>query len=116
MEALSKSAKKFDELAAKEVQQDKVLPYARFSIKYEELKLKYGNWATSWPGRKTIARFVLEDIAIASFLICLWEDQQREENRFDLTSFWYDIMRMLIGYSNRRSVLTSSIGLLDSSK
>ncbi|KAJ2827574.1 tRNA(Ser) Um(44) 2'-O-methyltransferase [Coemansia erecta] len=58
----------------KHVEHDVVVGYEQYTAKYHELKAKYAlRWVEGWPEQTDPKKFVYEDIAIASWLICLWE-------------------------------------------
>ncbi|KAJ2455197.1 tRNA(Ser) Um(44) 2'-O-methyltransferase [Coemansia sp. RSA 2336] len=53
---------------------DVVVSYDRYIATYQMLKAKYAlKWVESWPEQTDPRKFVYEDISIASWLICLWE-------------------------------------------
>jgi hypothetical protein len=56
---------------------NRVIGKDEFSSVYEGLKRKYKVWIDKWPEKTDAVKFVYEDIAIATYLICLWK---REEN------------------------------------
>ncbi|KAJ1728684.1 tRNA(Ser) Um(44) 2'-O-methyltransferase [Coemansia biformis] len=58
----------------KRVLHDIVVAREPYLEKYHELKAKYAaRWVEGWPEQTDPQKFVFEDIAIASWLICLWE-------------------------------------------
>ncbi|KAJ1818717.1 tRNA(Ser) Um(44) 2'-O-methyltransferase [Coemansia sp. RSA 2599] len=62
----------------KRVIHDVVVSYDAYTSKYQELKARYAqHWVDNWPEQTDPRKFVYEDIAIASWIICLWE-QDRE--------------------------------------
>ncbi|KAJ2159494.1 tRNA(Ser) Um(44) 2'-O-methyltransferase [Coemansia sp. RSA 552] len=55
---------------------DIVVNYEAYAAKYRELKAKYAlRWVEGWPEQTDPRKFVYEDIAIASWLICLWSQE-----------------------------------------
>ncbi|KAJ1965327.1 tRNA(Ser) Um(44) 2'-O-methyltransferase [Dipsacomyces acuminosporus] len=53
---------------------DVLVGYEAYTAKYQELKAKYAaHWVENWPEQTDPRKFVYEDIAIASWIICLWE-------------------------------------------
>ncbi|KAI9474570.1 tRNA(Ser) Um(44) 2'-O-methyltransferase [Coemansia sp. RSA 990] len=53
---------------------DVVVSYDHYIAKYQMLKSKYAlKWVESWPEQTDPRKFVYEDVSIASWLICLWE-------------------------------------------
>ncbi|KAJ2502240.1 tRNA(Ser) Um(44) 2'-O-methyltransferase, partial [Coemansia sp. RSA 2052] len=62
----------------KRVALDVMVDYETYAAKYQELKAKHAAfWVDNWPEQTDPKKFVYEDIAIASWIICLW---QQEEN------------------------------------
>lgn len=58
---------------------------------YNELKKKYGvDLVKNWPECTDPQKFVYEDVAIASYLIVLWE-QEREEKKIDKKQSFLDL-------------------------
>ncbi|KAI9506811.1 hypothetical protein BX070DRAFT_175839, partial [Coemansia spiralis] len=58
----------------KRVLHDVVVDYKQYTGKYQMLKSKYAeHWVANWPERTDPKKFVYEDIAIASWIICVWE-------------------------------------------
>ncbi|KAJ1889927.1 tRNA(Ser) Um(44) 2'-O-methyltransferase [Kickxella alabastrina] len=58
----------------KRVEHDIVVSYDLYTAKYQELKAKYAlYWVENWPEQTDPRKFVYEDIAIASWIICLWQ-------------------------------------------
>ncbi|KAJ2778504.1 tRNA(Ser) Um(44) 2'-O-methyltransferase [Coemansia interrupta] len=61
----------------KRVLHDVVVGYDVYTAKYQELKAKYAlHWVENWPEQTDPRKFVYEDIAIASWIICLWQKEQ----------------------------------------
>ncbi|KAJ2491637.1 tRNA(Ser) Um(44) 2'-O-methyltransferase [Coemansia sp. RSA 2050] len=58
----------------KRVVLDVMVAYDTYMAKYQELKAKYAAfWIDNWPEQTDPRKFVIEDIAIASWIICLWQ-------------------------------------------
>ncbi|KAJ2700284.1 tRNA(Ser) Um(44) 2'-O-methyltransferase [Coemansia sp. IMI 209128] len=58
----------------KRVALDVMVAYDTYTTKYQELKAKYAAyWVDNWPEQTDPRKFVFEDIAIASWIICLWQ-------------------------------------------
>ncbi|KAJ2858834.1 tRNA(Ser) Um(44) 2'-O-methyltransferase, partial [Coemansia asiatica] len=58
----------------KRVIHDVLVGYDKYAEKYQDLKAKYAKkWVDNWPEQTDPRKFVYEDIAIASWIICLWE-------------------------------------------
>ncbi|XP_045145468.1 probable tRNA (uracil-O(2)-)-methyltransferase isoform X1 [Echinops telfairi] len=53
-----------------------LVPIARYSQVYEELKEKYRPMVKVWPEVTDPAKFVFEDVAIATYLLVLWEQER----------------------------------------
>ncbi|KAJ2320946.1 tRNA(Ser) Um(44) 2'-O-methyltransferase [Coemansia sp. Cherry 401B] len=71
----------------KRVEHDVVVGYEQYVAKYQELKAKYAlRWVEGWTEQTDPKKFVYEDIAIASWLICLWE-QDVDSNGSDRPTF-----------------------------
>ncbi|KAJ1854114.1 tRNA(Ser) Um(44) 2'-O-methyltransferase, partial [Coemansia sp. RSA 2703] len=61
----------------KRVLHDVIVGYDAYTAKYQELKAKYAlHWVENWPEQTDPRKFVYEDIAIASWIICLWQQKQ----------------------------------------
>jgi SAM-dependent methyltransferase len=56
----------------KRVEHDVIVPKKDFQELYFSLKEKYSFWIEQWPESTDPRKHIFEDIAIASFLICLW--------------------------------------------
>ncbi|XP_071791006.1 probable tRNA (uracil-O(2)-)-methyltransferase [Asterias amurensis] len=60
----------------------------RYSSLYAELKKKYGiKFVKIWPETTDPLKFVYEDVAIATYLLVLWEQEREEKNLKSLQSF-----------------------------
>ncbi|KAJ2002838.1 tRNA(Ser) Um(44) 2'-O-methyltransferase [Coemansia thaxteri] len=58
----------------KRVTLDVMVDYETYTSKYQELKARHSPyWVANWPEQTDARKFVYEDIAIASWIICLWE-------------------------------------------
>ncbi|KAJ2341864.1 tRNA(Ser) Um(44) 2'-O-methyltransferase [Coemansia sp. RSA 2673] len=58
----------------KRVEHDVMVDYETYTAKYQDLKAKYAAfWVDSWPEQTDPRKFVHEDIAIASWIICMWQ-------------------------------------------
>ncbi|KAJ2715647.1 tRNA(Ser) Um(44) 2'-O-methyltransferase [Coemansia spiralis] len=69
----------------KRVVHDVVVGREPYVAKYLELKAKYAaRWIACWPEQTDPQKFVYEDIAIASWLICLWEQDSARPTFADL--------------------------------
>ncbi|PIA18128.1 DUF1613-domain-containing protein [Coemansia reversa NRRL 1564] len=61
---------------------DVVVDYEHYIAKYNELKTKYAlQWVNSWREKTNPRKFVYEDIAIASWLICLWKQDEGHSSK-----------------------------------
>ncbi|KAJ2802209.1 tRNA(Ser) Um(44) 2'-O-methyltransferase [Coemansia guatemalensis] len=61
---------------------DVVVNYEQYKAKYDELKQKYAlQWVNNWPEKTDPQKFVYEDIAIASWLICLWKQDEAHNSK-----------------------------------
>ncbi|KAJ2707731.1 tRNA(Ser) Um(44) 2'-O-methyltransferase [Coemansia sp. IMI 203386] len=66
----------------KRVIHDVVIGYDAYVSKYQELKAKYAQrWVENWPEQTDPRKFVYEDIAIASWIICLWKNELGNQHR-----------------------------------
>lgn len=60
----------------------------KYTLLYNQLKEKYGtNMVKIWPENTDPAKFVYEDVAIATYLLLLWEKERLEKNMQELQSF-----------------------------
>jgi hypothetical protein len=57
----------------KRVHHDIIVPKVQYQDLYADLKAKYGHWVSKWPEATDPSKHVFEDIAIATWLICLWK-------------------------------------------
>ncbi|KAJ2548567.1 tRNA(Ser) Um(44) 2'-O-methyltransferase [Coemansia sp. RSA 1933] len=64
----------------KRVEHDVTIEYERYTAKYTDLKARYAaHWVENWPEQTDPRKFVYEDIAIASWIICLWEMEREAD-------------------------------------
>ncbi|ORX96128.1 DUF1613-domain-containing protein [Basidiobolus meristosporus CBS 931.73] len=55
---------------------------------YERLKAKYAKkWVDAWPEKTDPRKFVYEDIAIAAWLVCVWELERKATSRTSHQTF-----------------------------
>lgn len=60
----------------------------RYTLLYNRLKEKYGTRMVNvWPENTDPAKFVYEDVAIATYLLLLWEKERLEKGMRELQSF-----------------------------
>ncbi|KAJ2124356.1 tRNA(Ser) Um(44) 2'-O-methyltransferase, partial [Coemansia sp. RSA 921] len=66
----------------KHSEHDVIIDYEQYTAKYHQLKAKYAQrWVEGWTEQTDPKKFVYEDIAIASWLLCLWEqDTDAQDN------------------------------------
>ncbi|KAI9205595.1 uncharacterized protein BJ171DRAFT_63243 [Polychytrium aggregatum] len=62
----------------KRVHHDVIAPKIAFQDKYQCLKDKYIGWVDKWPEETDPRKHVFEDVAIAAWLIVIWENEQQE--------------------------------------
>ncbi|KAF9919925.1 hypothetical protein FBU30_010359 [Linnemannia zychae] len=63
------------------VQHDVMVPKDLYLKTYARMKEKYAQkWVQSWPERTDPTKFVFEDIAIAAWLVALWELERNSSN------------------------------------
>ncbi|XP_032080530.1 probable tRNA (uracil-O(2)-)-methyltransferase isoform X2 [Thamnophis elegans] len=60
---------------------------ARYSQVYQELKEKYKEMVKVWPEVTDPEKFVYEDVAIATYLLVLWEDERARKGLSQKQSF-----------------------------
>ncbi|XP_062589805.1 probable tRNA (uracil-O(2)-)-methyltransferase [Saccostrea cucullata] len=66
----------------------RLVPVDRYNQLYNSLKDKYGRkFVKIWPEKTDPQKFVYEDVAIATYLLIIWEIQRKEQNREELQSF-----------------------------
>ncbi|XP_064612826.1 probable tRNA (uracil-O(2)-)-methyltransferase [Liolophura sinensis] len=62
-----------------EVTSLKLVPVDKYALKYQHLKQKYGTELVKiWPESTDPQKFVYEDIAIATYLLLLWEEERQK--------------------------------------
>lgn len=60
----------------------------KYTLLYNQLKEKYGTGMVNvWPENTDPAKFVYEDVAIATYLLLLWEKERLEKGTQELQSF-----------------------------
>lgn len=60
----------------------------KYTLLYNQLKEKYGTEMVKvWPENTDPAKFVYEDVAIATYLLLLWEKERLEKGTQDMQSF-----------------------------
>ncbi|CAI5783557.1 probable tRNA (uracil-O(2)-)-methyltransferase [Podarcis lilfordi] len=64
-----------------------LISVARYSKIYQDLKEKYKDIVKVWPEVTDPEKFVYEDVAIASYLLILWEDERAERGLSKKQSF-----------------------------
>ncbi|XP_044273873.1 probable tRNA (uracil-O(2)-)-methyltransferase isoform X2 [Varanus komodoensis] len=80
-ELLSKLAKWSTETVKQEFKSTlSLISVARYSKKYQDLKEKYKEIVKVWPEVTDPEKFVYEDVAIAAYLLILWEDERTERS------------------------------------
>lgn len=50
---------------------------------YGRLKTKYGYWVQKWPDASNEVKYVFEEMAIAAYLLALWEQERKEMEELD---------------------------------
>ncbi|XP_068082497.1 probable tRNA (uracil-O(2)-)-methyltransferase isoform X2 [Anabrus simplex] len=64
----------------------------RYTLLYQDLKKKYGQKMVEiWPESTDPLKFVYEDVAIAAYLLLLWEKQREELGQPDLKQTFVDL-------------------------
>uniref|UniRef100_A0A670Y7M5 tRNA (uracil-O(2)-)-methyltransferase n=1 Tax=Pseudonaja textilis TaxID=8673 RepID=A0A670Y7M5_PSETE len=64
-----------------------LISVARYSQVYQELKEKYKEMVKVWPEVTDPEKFVYEDVAIATYLLVLWEDERARRGLSEKQSF-----------------------------
>uniref|UniRef100_S4RR13 tRNA (uracil-O(2)-)-methyltransferase n=1 Tax=Petromyzon marinus TaxID=7757 RepID=S4RR13_PETMA len=64
-----------------------LLPVEKYGLLYQRLKEKYRNLVKVWPEVTDPEKFVYEDVAIASYLLVLWEEERAERGLEGRQSF-----------------------------
>lgn len=62
----------------KRVHHDVIVPKVQYQDLYSMLKTKYGHWVNNWMESTDPAKHVFEDIAIATWLICVWQHDKSQ--------------------------------------
>nr|XP_022343515.1 probable tRNA (uracil-O(2)-)-methyltransferase [Crassostrea virginica] len=66
----------------------RLVPVDRYNELYNTLKDKYGRkFVEIWPEKTDPQKFVYEDVAIATYLLIIWEMQRKEQKSETLQSF-----------------------------
>ncbi|KAI8641409.1 hypothetical protein BD408DRAFT_418237 [Parasitella parasitica] len=73
----------------KKAHHDVLVPKETYQLMYQYMKAKYGpQLVTNWTEQTDPKKFVYEDIAIASYLLCIWKHEEektkRKQNFIDL--------------------------------
>ncbi|XP_062992027.1 probable tRNA (uracil-O(2)-)-methyltransferase isoform X2 [Elgaria multicarinata webbii] len=85
---LSKLAKWSTETTKQEFKSTlSLISVARYSKIYQDLKEKYKDIVKVWPEVTNPEKFVYEDVAIAAYLLILWEDERAERGLSKKQSF-----------------------------
>ncbi|XP_007255112.3 probable tRNA (uracil-O(2)-)-methyltransferase [Astyanax mexicanus] len=64
-----------------------LIPVEKYSILYQELKTKYKDIVKVWPEVTDPEKFVFEDVAIATYLLVLWEEERAKKGLTSKQSF-----------------------------
>ncbi|XP_006629745.2 probable tRNA (uracil-O(2)-)-methyltransferase [Lepisosteus oculatus] len=64
-----------------------LIPVEKYSILYQQLKEKYKAMVKVWPEVTDPEKFVYEDVAIATYLLVLWEEERTEKGIMEKQSF-----------------------------
>ncbi|XP_021377602.1 probable tRNA (uracil-O(2)-)-methyltransferase [Mizuhopecten yessoensis] len=60
----------------------------QYNTLYNQLKVKYGKkFVECWPEKTDPAKFVYEDVGIATYLLLIWEQERKEKNLKEKQSF-----------------------------
>ncbi|NXY85073.1 TRM44 methyltransferase, partial [Alcedo cyanopectus] len=87
-ELLSKLAKWSVEQKSSEFKSTlSLIPVAKYSQVYQDLKGKYKEMVKVWPEVTDPEKFVYEDVAIAAYLLVLWEEERKEKGLTKKQSF-----------------------------
>ncbi|KAI9275724.1 hypothetical protein BDA99DRAFT_475751 [Phascolomyces articulosus] len=69
----------------KRAQHDTLIPKETYVTMYQYLKAKYANdLVSNWTEKTDPQKYVFEDIGIASYLLCLWQQEDRKPTFIDL--------------------------------
>ncbi|KAM3831545.1 putative tRNA (uracil-O(2)-)-methyltransferase isoform 3-T3 [Vipera latastei] len=87
-ELLSKLVKWSTEITKNEFKSTlSLISVARYSKVYQDLKEKYKEMVKVWPEVTDPEKFVYEDVAIATYLLILWEDERARRGLAEKQSF-----------------------------
>ncbi|KAL2078955.1 hypothetical protein ACEWY4_024699 [Coilia grayii] len=64
-----------------------LIPVDKYSLRYQQLKNRYKEMVKVWPEVTDPEKFVFEDVAIATYLLVLWEEERAEKGLTDRQSF-----------------------------
>ncbi|XP_068926681.1 probable tRNA (uracil-O(2)-)-methyltransferase isoform X2 [Petaurus breviceps papuanus] len=64
-----------------------LIPLRKYSQVYQELKEKYREMVKVWPEVTDPEKFVYEDVAIATYLLVLWEEERAKKGIIEKQSF-----------------------------
>ncbi|MBN3300663.1 TRM44 methyltransferase, partial [Amia calva] len=64
-----------------------LIPVEKYSHLYQKLKEKYKEMVKVWPEVTDPEKFVYEDVAIATYLLVLWEEERAEKGLTEKQSF-----------------------------
>ncbi|KAI8879354.1 DUF1613-domain-containing protein [Backusella circina FSU 941] len=66
----------------KKAKHDVLVPKEEYQSMYQYIKSKYGtDLVENWPEKTDPKKFVYEDLAIASYLLCLWRQEESKTHR-----------------------------------
>lgn len=66
----------------KKAQHDVLVPKETYQSMYQYIKSKYGpELVANWTEKTDPKKFVYEDLAIASYLLCLWKEEEQKTKR-----------------------------------
>ncbi|KAM8939806.1 putative tRNA (uracil-O(2)-)-methyltransferase [Pelodytes ibericus] len=64
-----------------------LIPVDKYSTLYQSLKEKYKSMVKVWPEVTDPEKFVYEDVAIATYLLIIWEEERSQKNLIKKQSF-----------------------------
>jgi len=77
-----------NDIASSKISSLSLISIEKYTLLYNRLKEKYGaKMVEIWPENTDPAKFVYEDIAIATYLLLLWEKERLERDTQELQSF-----------------------------
>ncbi|XP_011258967.1 probable tRNA (uracil-O(2)-)-methyltransferase [Camponotus floridanus] len=77
-----------NDIASSKISSLSLISIEKYTLLYNRLKEKYGaKMVEIWPENTDPAKFVYEDIAIATYLLLLWEKERLEKGTQELQSF-----------------------------